>query len=129
MRDFPAVNPSGVGHIQYENLNRVILIKEQTRGVLLDDYTDEADGRRVLQIGFEEGNNNTLAFKEDPSGEYFYLSPGGNGTEIEYGGHPYRQLMRVRPLLMVRINENIESTLPFYQVRGRIPSETGSANR
>jgi hypothetical protein len=74
------VNPGGVGYIQYENLNRIILIKEQTREVLLNTRVDETDGRTVLEIGFERNNNNTLTFKEDALGGYFYLDPAGGWT-------------------------------------------------
>lgn len=124
LQDPRAVNPGGVGYIQYESLNRIILIKEQTRGVLLNTRVDETDGRTVLEIGFERDNNNTLTFKEDALGEYFYLDPAGSGTTIQYGGHAYRQLMRERPLLMVRIGENIENTLRVHTVEGRIPAAT-----
>ncbi|MDR1410614.1 MAG: hypothetical protein LBI91_00240 [Spirochaetaceae bacterium] len=119
-QDPRAVNPRGVGYIQYENLDRIILIKEQTRGVLLNSRIDETDGRLILDIGFERDNNNTLMFKEDELGEYFYLYPPGT-REIQYGTYVYRQLMRERPLLLVRVGENIEDTLRIHTVEGRSP--------
>jgi hypothetical protein len=116
-----AVNPAGVGHIMYGNFSRTILVKEQTRGVLLNIRTDEADERMILEIGFERDNNNVLTFKEDELGEYFYLFPAESGATIRYGGYPYRQLSRERPLLMVRIEENIENTLRIHTAEGRVP--------
>jgi hypothetical protein len=120
LRNPQIVNPTGIASIDYGTLRRIILIPALTGGVLLNSRIDEADGRRVLDIGFEPGNNNTLSFKEDASGEYFYLDPGGNGIEIPYDGHTaYRQLIRERPLLMVRVEENVEFLI--HKAEGRVP--------
>jgi hypothetical protein len=119
VRDFQQLNPNGIASIDYGTLSRIVFIPAMTGGVLLNNWIDEADNRRVLEIGFERNNNSVLSFKEDESGEYFYLIPADNGSEIQYEGHTYRQLIRERPILMVRVEENIG--LSVHRAEGRIP--------
>jgi hypothetical protein len=128
-REIPLKEPfRGADRIRYDSaIYREIFIKEQTGGELVKDpYADGPDKRLSLEIGFEQRNDERiLKFKEDPTGEYFYLDPPGNGTEIHYGGLPYRQRMRGRPLLLVRTEENIESTIRLHTaVEGRKPAQS-----
>jgi hypothetical protein len=110
------VNPKGTAQLRYDNLYRVILIKEQTRGALLSLSEDGS----TLEICFDQNNNNTLIFRLDDSTDQFYLDQ-ESGTKIEYGGVTYTQWLRETPILLIRMGENIERTVQVYTAGGREP--------
>jgi hypothetical protein len=111
------VNPQGTAQLSYDSLDRVILIKEQTRGALLS----MSDDGSILDICFEPNNESTLTFKLDDFTGYYFLEQ-ANGMRIQYGDIVYTQWIQEMPLLLVRMEENVERTIQAYTVSGRTPS-------
>jgi hypothetical protein len=111
------VNPAGAAQLRYDSLSRVILIKEQTRGAMLS----MSDDGSVLDICFEPNNESTLTFRLDDSNGYYFLEQ-GNGMRIQYGDIVYTQWIQEMPLLLVRMEENVERTIQAYTVSGRVPA-------
>jgi hypothetical protein len=75
----------------------------------------------MLDICFEPNNESTLTFRLDDSTGYYFLEQ-SNGMRIQYGDVVYTQWIQEMPLLLVRMEENVERTIQAYTVSGRVPA-------
>jgi hypothetical protein len=124
------VNPDGTVSFQYgTDKSRIILIDEQTPGVLLRSPRNGANGSRVLEVCFEKDHDRTLLFREDPSGRFFFLDPPVSGGTIQYGDDPYKQWMHDTPFLLIRMQEKIDETIRPNMAEGRRVSSGGGAGQ
>jgi hypothetical protein len=122
----------GQGVIQEINAREKIIIPKDTGGVLIPDESPPA-GPRTLKICFDDVDEHTLTFRENPSDHRYYLvfrEDRQYGEFTEYGGESHRVIFHGEiPHLYVRLDERIDDQPRTRQVSGRYlsveyPAET-----
>jgi hypothetical protein len=117
--------PGGQGVIQEINAQEKIIIPKDTGGVLIPEESPPG-GPRTLKICFEDRDDHTLTFRENPSDHRYYLvfrEDRQYGEFTEYGGESYRVSFDGEiPYLYVRLEERTDDQPRTRQVPGRYVS-------
>jgi hypothetical protein len=112
----------GEGRIQEINTRETIIIPKDTGGVLMAD-AGPSGNPRTLKICFDEVDEHTLSFRENPADNRFYLlfrEDRNYGEFTEYGNESYRvNFNREIPYLYVRLDESIDDRPKTREVPGR----------
>jgi hypothetical protein len=119
--------PGGQGVIQEINAQEKIIIPRDTGGVLIPEPgLVVPGGPRTLSICFEDRDDRTLTFRENPSDRRYYLvfrEDRRYGEFTEYGGESYRvSFDGAVPYLYVRLEERTDDTPRTRQLQGRYVS-------
>jgi hypothetical protein len=124
----------GQGVIQEINAQEKIIIPKDTGGVLIPDSAPAIPGGpRTLKVCFDDVDEHTLTFNENPSDHRYYLAFREDrqyGEFTEYGGESYRVTFDGEiPYLYVRLDERTDDQPRTRQVQGRYltpgyPAET-----
>jgi hypothetical protein len=114
----------GQGVIQEINAQEKIIIPRDTGGVLIPEPDSAVPGGpRTLKICFDDVDEHTLSFRENPSDHRYYLvfrEDRQYGEFAEYGGESYRVTFDgAIPYLYVRLDERTDDQPRTRQVRGR----------
>jgi hypothetical protein len=117
----------GQGVIQEINAQEKIIIPRDTGGVLIPEAGAAIPGGpRTLKICFDDRDDHTLTFRENPSDHRYYLvfrEDRQYGEFTEYGGESYRVTFDGEiPYLYVRLDERIDDQPRTRQVQGRYVS-------
>jgi hypothetical protein len=117
----------GQGVIQEINAQEKIIILRDTGGVLIPEPDSAVPGGpRTLKICFDDVDEHTLSFRENPSDHRYYLvfrEDRQFGEFTEYGGESYRVTFDGEiPYLYVRLDERTDDQPRTRQVRGRYVS-------
>jgi hypothetical protein len=117
----------GQGVIQEINAQEKIIIPRDTRGVLIPEPDSAVPGGpRTLKICFDDVDEHTLSFRENPSDHRYYLvfrEDRQLGEFTEYGGESYRVTFDGEiPYLYVRLDERTDDQPRTRQVQGRYVS-------
>jgi hypothetical protein len=126
------LSPSGQGVIQEINAHERIIIPKDIGGVLIPNPGPAIPGGpRTIQICFEDEDEHTLTFRENPSDRRYYLvfrEDRQYGEFTEYGSESYRVTFdKDVPYLYVRLDERIDDTPRSRQLQGRYVSSDYSA--
>jgi hypothetical protein len=118
---------SGQGVIQEINAQEKIIIPRDTGGVLVPEPDSAVPGGpRTLKICFDDVDEHTLSFRENPSDHRYYLvfrEDRQYGEFTEYGGESYRVTFDGEiPYLYVRLDERTDDQPRTRQVQGRYVS-------
>jgi hypothetical protein len=117
----------GQGVIQEINAQEKIIIPRDTGGVLIPEPDSAVPGGpRTLKICFDDADEHTLSFRENPSDHRYYLvfrEDRQYGEFTEYGGESYRVTFDGEiPHLYVRLDERTDDQPRIRQVQGRYVS-------
>jgi hypothetical protein len=129
--------PGGEGMIEEINAQEKIIIPKDTGGILIpDDGPAVPGGPRAVKICFDDVDDHTLTFRENPSDSRYYLAFTENrqyGEFTEYGSETYRvNFSGEIPYLYVRLDERTDDQPRTRELRGRyvapraIPPEAAS---
>jgi hypothetical protein len=115
---------SGQGMIQEINAQEKIIIPKDTGGVLIPDPDSAVPGGpRTLKICFDDVDEHTLSFRENPSDHRYYLvfrEDRQYGEFTEYGSESYRVIFDGEiPYLYVKLEERTDDQPRTRQVQGR----------
>ncbi|GHV25116.1 hypothetical protein AGMMS4952_02080 [Spirochaetia bacterium] len=121
---------NGEGLIQEINAREQIIIPKHTGGVLIPESSTggaSASGApRVLKICFDDVDEHTLTFRENPSDKRFYLAfreDRNYGEFTEYGDETCRVNFNGEiPYIYVRLEEVIDDRPRIRELSGRFVS-------
>jgi hypothetical protein len=127
-----ALDRNGQGIIQEINAQERIIIPGDTGGALIPEPGDAIPGGpRTLKICFDDAEDHTLTFRENPSDHRYYLvfrEDRQYGEFTEYGSESYRVTFEGGiPYLYVKLDERTDDQPRTRQVRGRYLSSGSSA--
>jgi hypothetical protein len=122
----------GQGVIQEINAQETIIIPKDTGGVLIPDPGPAVPGGpRTLKICFEDRDDHTLTFRENPSDHRYYLvfrEDRQYGEFTDYGGESYRVTFDGEiPCLYVKLDERTDDQPRTRQLQGRYVTTDYSA--
>jgi hypothetical protein len=122
----------GQGVIQEINAQETIIIPKDTGGVLIPDPGPAVpDGPRTLKICFDDRDDLTLTFRENPSDRRYYLvfrEDRQYGEFTDYGGQSYRVTFDGEiPYLYVKLDERTDDRPRTRQLQGRYVTADYSA--
>jgi cell division septation protein DedD len=127
------INPGGEGIIQEINAQEKIIIPKDTGGILIPDAVpDVPGGPRVLKICFDDMDEHTLMFRENPSDNRFYLmfrEDPRYGEFTEYGNETYKvSFSGAIPYVYIKLDARTDDRPRTRELRGRYLSsrETGT---
>jgi hypothetical protein len=114
----------GQGMIEEINAQEKIIIPKDTGGILIPDAGPPIPGGpRTLKICFDDVDDHTLTFRENPSDSRYYLVFSEDrqyGEFTEYGNETYRVKFDGEiPYLYVRLDERTDDQPRTREVRGR----------
>jgi hypothetical protein len=114
----------GQGIIKEINAHERIIIPRDTRGVLIPDPGPAIPGGpRTIKICFDDVDEHTLTFRENPSDRRYYLAFREDreyGEFTEYGSESYRvNFDGAVPYLYVKLEEHTDDTPRTRQLPGR----------
>jgi hypothetical protein len=123
----------GQGVIQEINAQEKIIIPKDTAGALIPEPGPSVPGGpRTLKICFDETDEHTLTFRENPSDHRYYLvfrEDRQYGEFTDYGSESYRATFDGEiPYLYVRLDERTDDQPRTRQLRGRYVSPAYSAD-
>jgi hypothetical protein len=126
------LDPGGQGVIQEINAQEKIIIPRDTGGVLIPEPSPALPGGpRTLKICFDDVDEHTLTFRENPSDHRYYLvfrEDRQYGEFTEYGSESYRLTFDGEiPYLYVRLDERTDDRPRTRQLQGRYVSPGYSA--
>jgi hypothetical protein len=126
------LDPGGQGVIQEINAHEKIIIPKDTGGVLIPEPGAALPGGpRTLKICFDDVDEHTLTFRENPSDHRYYLvfrEDRQYGEFTEYGSKSYRLTFDGEiPYLYVRLDERTDDRPRTRQLQGRYVSPEYSA--
>jgi hypothetical protein len=126
------LTPAGEGVIQEINAHERIIIPRDIGGVLIPDPGPALPGGpRTIKICFDDVDEHTLTFRENPSDRRYYLvfrEDRQYGEFTEYGNESYRVSFDGSvPYLYVRLEERTDDTPRTRQLQGRYVSPDYSA--
>jgi hypothetical protein len=115
-----AINPQGEGLYREITTRGRIIIDKETGGILRNIYRD-AGGFLILEIAFDEDDENrTLFFREHQREPYFSLVYDEASGAVNYGGERYRaDFSGEVPWLLVAFREEQFETPEVRRLRGR----------
>jgi hypothetical protein len=127
-----ALDQAGQGVIQEINAQEMIIIPRDTGGVLIPEPGAAVPGGpRLLKICFDDRDDHTLIFRENPSDRRYYLvfrEDRQYGEFTEYGNESYRVIFDGEvPYLYVRLDERTDDQPRTRQLRGRYVSPSSTA--
>jgi hypothetical protein len=121
----------GEGLIEEINAQEKIIIPKDTGGILIPDEGPAIPGGpRTLKICFDDADDHTLTFRENPSDSRYYLvfrEERQYGEFTEYGNENYKVKFDGEiPYLYVRLDERTDDQPRTRELRGRYvaPRET-----
>ena len=122
----------GQGVIQEINAQEKIIIPKDTGGALVSEPGPPVPGGpRTLKISFDDADDRTLTFRENPSDHRYYLvfrEDRQYGEFTDYGGESYRAAFDGEiPYLYVRLDERTDDQPRTRQLQGRYVSPAYSA--
>lgn len=110
----------GEGRIQEINTREKIIIPKDTGGVLIPESSGIP---RTLKICFDDVDEHTLTFRENPADRRFYLvftEDRRYGEFIEYGNETFKVNFNGEiPYIYVRMNETIDDQPKIRELTGR----------
>ncbi|GHV73943.1 hypothetical protein AGMMS49940_12450 [Spirochaetia bacterium] len=113
----------GEGRIQEINTVEKIIIPKNTGGVLIQGPSTGSSALRLLKICFDDMEEHTLTFRENPSDKRFYLvfrEDRNYGEFIEYGNEICKVDFNGEiPYLYVRLEEIIDTQPRTRELAGR----------
>ncbi|WP_081503609.1 hypothetical protein [Treponema primitia] len=114
----------GEGIIEEINAQEKIIIPKDTGGVLIPDTGPTIPGGpRALKICFDDVDEHTLTFRENPADSRFYLAFREDrqyGEFTEYGSETYKVDFKGEiPYLYVRLDEKTDDRPRTRELRGR----------
>jgi hypothetical protein len=114
----------GEGMIEEINAQEKIIIPRDTGGILIPDAGPAIPGGpRTLKICFDDADDHTLTFRENPSDGRYYLVFSEDrqyGEFTEYGSETYRVKFDGEiPYLYVRLDERTDDQPRTRELRGR----------
>jgi hypothetical protein len=114
----------GEGIIEEINAQEKIIIPKDTGGILIPDTGPAIPGGpRTLKICFDDVDDHTLTFKENPSDSRYYLVFSEDrqyGEFTEYGSETYRVTFNGEiPYLYVRLDERTDDQPRTRELHGR----------
>jgi hypothetical protein len=118
----------GEGLIQEINAGERLIIPKDTGGVLIPEAGLSVPGSpRTLKICFDDVDEHTLTFRENPADRRFYLvfwEDRRYGEFTEYKNEPYRVYFNGEiPYIYVRLDEKIDAQPRTRELTGRfVPS-------
>jgi hypothetical protein len=117
----------GQGVIQEINAQEKIIIPKDTGGMLIPEPGSAVPGGpRTLKICFDDRDDHTLTFRENPSDRRYYLvfrEDRQYGEFTEYGSESYRLTFDGEiPYLYVRLDERTDDQPRTRQLQGRYVS-------
>jgi hypothetical protein len=126
------LDQSGQGIIQEINAQEKIIIPKDTGGVLIPEPGPAIPGGpRTLKICFDDVDDHTLTFRENPSDHRYYLvfrEDRQYGEFTEYGSESYRVTFDGEiPSLYVKLDERTDDQPRTKQLQGRYLSPGSSA--
>jgi hypothetical protein len=121
------LNSGGQGIIQETNAQEKIVIPKDIGGVLIPDPGPVSPGGpRTVKICFDDVDDHTLTFRENPSDHRYYLvfrEDRQYGEFTEYGSESYRVTFDGEvPYLYVRLDERTDDQPRTRQLQGRYVS-------
>jgi hypothetical protein len=126
----------GEGMIEEINAQEKIIIPKDTGGILIPDTGPAVPGGpRTLKICFDDVDEHTLTFKENPSDNCYYLVFSEDrqyGEFTQYGSETYKVKFNGGiPYLYIRLDERTDDQPRTKELRGRyvasrVPPEAAS---
>ena len=119
----------GEGLIQETNAHETIIVPKDTGGVLISEGGPPRNPR-TLKISFDDDDDRTLTFRENPADGRFYLvfrEDRQYGEFTEYGNTVCKVIFSGEiPYLYVRLDETTNNQPKIKELRGRFvrPRET-----
>ncbi|MDR2078242.1 MAG: hypothetical protein LBP74_00790 [Treponema sp.] len=115
---------SGEGIIEEINAQEKIIIPKDTGGILIPEAGPAVPGGpRTLKICFDDTDDHTLTFRENPSDSRYYLAFSEDrqyGEFTEYGSETYRVKFNGEiPHLYVRLDERTDDQPRTRELPGR----------
>jgi hypothetical protein len=113
----------GEGRIQEINAREQIIIPKDTGGVLIPEPSTVPGSPRSLKICFDDMEEHTLTFRENPADRRFYLvfwEDRRYGEFTEYGNEPHRVYFSGEiPYVYIRLDEKIDDQPKTRELTGR----------
>jgi hypothetical protein len=112
----------GEGRIQEINVRERIIIPKDTGGVLIPESSPVSGSPRILKICFDDMDEHTLSFRENPADRRFYLvfkEDHRYGEFTEYGNETCKVSFNEIPYIYVRLDETIDDQPRIRELTGR----------